>query len=67
MDRYEKRVLKLREHVLSHNNQEEGNRVPKTLDDLTVDELKELAKEKELEGYSKLKRDELIALLKEGN
>ena len=33
------------------------------LTDLTVTELKELAKEKEIEGYSNLKKDELLDLL----
>ena len=32
--------------------------------DLTVKELQEIAKEREIEGYSKLKKDELIQALK---
>lgn len=34
-----------------------------SLDDLTVPELKELAKEKEIEGYSDMKKRELIKAL----
>ena len=36
-----------------------------TLEDMTLDELKDLAKEKNLKGYSKLSKEELIKLLKE--
>lgn len=35
------------------------------INQLTVEKLRELAKEKGLEGYSKLSKDELIKLLKE--
>lgn len=35
----------------------------RTLDNLKVDELREMAKERNIEGYSKLKKDELIAAL----
>ena len=34
------------------------------LEDMTLEELKELAKEKDIKGYSKLNKDELINLLK---
>ena len=37
------------------------------LEKLTVDELKEIAKNKELTNYSRLKRDELIELIKNEN
>ena len=38
-------------------------KVKNNLDDLTVKELKELAKDKELEGYSTMKKEELIKAL----
>lgn len=38
---------------------------PEGVNQLTVEKLRELAKEKGLEGYSKLSKDELIKLLKE--
>ena len=38
---------------------------PEGINQLTVEKLRELAKEKGLEGYSKLSKDELIKLLEE--
>ena len=38
---------------------------PEGVNQLTVEKLRELAKEKGLEGYSKLSKDELIKLLEE--
>ena len=34
------------------------------LEDMTLEELKELAKEKDIKGYSKLNKEELIDLLR---
>ncbi len=62
MERYQKRVLKLREHVLKHNKQELAIE-EKLIEKMTVDELKELARKRALEGYSKMKKEELIAAL----
>ncbi len=62
MDRYQRRVLKLREHVLKHTKQDlaiEG----KLIEEMNVDELKEVARERGLEGYSKMKKEELISAL----
>ncbi|NLI90191.1 MAG: hypothetical protein GX366_07285 [Epulopiscium sp.] len=65
MTRYEKRVLRLRNHVLSHGEKEElaEELHEANLFEKSVEELKEIAKEKGLEGYSRLKKDELIQLL----
>ncbi len=47
----------------------EHKELPKdtTLEDMTLDELKELAREKEIKGYSKLSKDDLIRLLEANN
>ena len=45
---------KLKRPVIKANN---------NLDDLTVRKLKELAKDKEIEGYSTMKKEELIEVL----
>ena len=37
-----------------------------TYDELTVNELREIAKEREITGYSTLNKEELIAVLLEG-
>lgn len=82
---FERRVKRLREHVLSHNKQDkqeivfdnpldftyksiasDGEGKVINLSDLKVEDLKELAKEKGIEGYSKMKKEELIDLLTEG-
>lgn len=47
-----------------HISEVEGYKEP-TLNDYTVKELKEIAQEKGLEGYSDLKKDELIQLLEQ--
>lgn len=37
-----------------------------TYDDLTVNELRDIAREREIKGYSTLSKEELIAVLLEG-
>lgn len=62
---FERRVKRLREHVMSHNKQGPTDE-EKSIEEMTVEELKDVAKERGLEGYSKLKREDLIDLLTEG-
>ncbi|MBU5311907.1 Rho termination factor N-terminal domain-containing protein [Tissierella carlieri] len=63
---FERRAKRLREHVLNHSKQEnESTGEERPLEDLKVEELKELAKEKGIKGSSNLKREELIEVLKE--
>lgn len=59
MTGFERRVKRLREHVLELSLKENLN-----LEEKTVKELRGLAKEKEIEGYSDMKKDELIKALK---
>lgn len=53
-------MLLRRHRKLRKANKEPEQEINK---DLTVKELKDIAKKKELEGYSDLKKDELIELL----
>ena len=45
---------------------QEATNEAKTLEDMTYNELKALAKEKDIQGYHKMKKQELIEALKEG-
>ncbi len=51
------------EYLVEHKELPEDT----TLEDMTLEELKDLAKEKDIKGYSKLNKDELIRLLEANN
>lgn len=55
-----------REQVKREAVKQEATNETKTLEDLTYDELKALAKEKGIQGYHKMKKQELIEVLQEG-
>lgn len=61
MDRQQKRVLKLRDHVLKQQAQPKCD--DKCPSNLTAKELKDKAKEKDILGYSTMKKKELIEAL----
>ena len=63
MDLYEKRVLKLREHVLSHEKADEDTPTEEVSKDLKAAEIKALLDEQGIEYDKKAKKDELLALL----
>ena len=71
MDRSQRRILRLRKHVLSHKTKNFIQDINKAYDlailedlpNMTVERLKDVAKELGLEGYSKLKKEELIELI----
>lgn len=75
---FDRRVLKLRNHVLSQQaTTKEENfiqdfdeafdlAIKEDLNSKKVSELKDMAKEKGLEGYSNMKKEELIELILKG-
>ncbi len=63
MDLYEQRVLKLREHVLSHEKKREDKEID--YDNIKIAELRALLDEKGIEYDKKEKKAELWAKLEE--
>ena len=71
MDRSQRRILRLRKHVLDNMNKDFIQDLNEAYDlailedlpNMTVERLKDVAKELGLEGYSKLKKEELIELI----
>lgn len=74
---FERRVKRLREHVLANSAQNETSEAFKKqeeylidnqvidLGNLTTKELKVLAKDKGIENYSKMNKEDLISVLEE--
>lgn len=60
--RYKKKGYK---EVTSEKSEVENTESATSLDNMTVDELRVLAKEKGISGVSALKKDELLAVLKD--
>ena len=55
-----------REQAKTEAVKQEATNEAKTLEDMTYNELKALAKGKGIQGYHKMKKQELIEALKEG-